>query len=222
MGAAAFLLVFGFSGVSYTQSGMTAIRDIPFSANEWITRTSPASDGALTVTTQQIAIARASDGTVRREIHEASAGTDRVVGRPILLVSILNQETKTNSAIVRGKAAVTAMELSGLGDAQKVPATKTVSAKSANVPTSTEVTSLSGLQAIVYRSQYTVPASDPKDKETTVTSEIWYSPELHVPLKSSLSDSRGGTVVSILAEIQRHEPDTSLFPISTEATTAQK
>src|SRR5437588_3529573 len=77
------VLLLGFVEVSHAQSGATAVRDLPFSANEWVTKTSIAGNGLVSVTTQQIEIARTSDGTVRREIHDTSAGPDRVVGRPI-------------------------------------------------------------------------------------------------------------------------------------------
>jgi hypothetical protein len=220
--AVAFLLVFGRLNVSYAQTITTTIRGLPFSANEWVTRTSPAVGGTFVVTTQQIAIARASDGTIRREIHEASAGTDRVVGRSIVLVSILNQSTKTNSAIFRGRAVVTAMGVPWTQDVPKATATKNVTAQPAKSSAGTEGTSINGLQTLVYRSQYSVPASDPNAKANTVTSEIWYSPELHVTLKSSMSESSGAMVVSTLTDIYRQEPDSSLFHVDNEAKTIQK
>lgn len=216
------LLFADSSGVSYSQAGVTDVRDLPFSANEWITKTSTAADGTVNVTTQQVAIARASDGTVRREIHEAAAGSDRVIGRPIILVSILNQDTKTNSATFQGKPAVTAMDVSRLQNVSKPVTTKNVSAKSSNSPSSPEIANLNGFQAVVYRSQYTVPASSPNEKARTVSSELWYSPDLRMPLKSSISDAIGTTTVTILDDIHRQEPDPALFGVNTEAKTTQK
>lgn len=216
------VLLLGLTEVSYAQSGATAVRDLPFSANEWITKTSTAADGTVNVTTQQIAIARASDGTVRREIHEASAGPDRVVGRPIVLVSILNQDTKTNSATFQGKSAVTTIDVSRLQNVSRSPAAKSAAAKPANSPANPEMTNLNGLQVVVHRSQYTVPARDPNAKASTVTSDLWYSPDLRMFLKSSISDSAGTMVVTILDDIHRQEPDSALFRVSTEAKTTQK
>lgn len=216
------VILLGLSEVSYAQSGATAIRDLPFSANEWITKTSTAPDGTVNVTTQQIAIARASDGTVRREMHDASAGSDHVIGRSILLVSILNQDTKTNSATFQGKPAVTAMDAFRLQNVSKPSAAKNPPAKPANSPVNPEMTNLYGLQAVVHRSQYTVPASGPNEKARTVTSELWYSPDLRMPLKSSISDPAGTTVVTVLDDIHRQEPDSSLFHVSTEPKTTRK
>jgi hypothetical protein len=215
------LLFAGSSRVSYSQSGATAVRDLPFSANEWITKTSTASDGTVKVTTQQIVIARASDGTIRREIHEVSPGSDRVVDGPIIVVSILNQDTNTNSATLQGKAAVTAMDTSRL----KTPPTssaKTAPSKPVNSPASGETTILNGFRAVVHRSQYTAPASAPNGKAVIVTTALWYSPDLRVALKSSISDSGGTTVDTVLDDIHRQEPDSALFRISTEAKAIQK
>jgi hypothetical protein len=97
------VVLLNFAPWGAAQSTSTIIQDVPFSANEWITRTAIESGGGVSVTTQQIAIARASDGTERREIHEASAGTDRVVGTSIVLVSILNRNKKAASAISKGR-----------------------------------------------------------------------------------------------------------------------
>jgi hypothetical protein len=219
---AILLIVLGLSDASHAQSGTTTIKNVPFSANEWITKTSPGATGTPNVTTQQIAIARTSDGVVRREIHEASAGTVRVTGTPILLVSIFNQDTKTISAIFQEKVAVTATDVSRLQNVPKASTAKNAAAKTANSSASVETTSLNGLQAFLYRSQYSVPASDPNAKANTFTSELWYSPELHVTLKSSISDSTGARTVSVLDDIHRQEPDSSLFRLSTETKTTQK
>ncbi|RZU29010.1 hypothetical protein [Edaphobacter modestus] len=213
------ILFLGLSEASYAQSGGTTVRDLPFSANEWITKTSTAADGTVNVTTQQIVVARSSDGTVRREIHEASSGPNRVIGRPIVLVSILNEDTKTNKATFKGKAAVTAMDTSRL---QSISASKNSTARASTSSAGREISKLNGLEALVHRAQYSVPASDPNTKASTVTSELWYSPELHATLKSSISDSSGVTVVTVLDDIHRQEPDASLFRVGTEATTAQK
>jgi hypothetical protein len=181
----------------------TTVRDLPFTANEWVTRTSTAPDGTSSVTTQQIGIARDLDGTVRREIHESSPGSDRVVGRPIVLVSILNQDTKTSAATFQGKAAVTAMNTAKSQSVSRLPGTKNTAAKPVNSTARREVSTLNGRQAVVYRSQYTVPASTPNEKARTVTSTFWYSPELRVALKSSISDSGGTAVDTLLDDIHQ-------------------
>jgi hypothetical protein len=215
----AMLVPISLSEGSYAQSGMSVIQNPPFFANEWITKRTATPDGSVSVSTQQIAIARASDGTVRREIHEASPGSSRVSGRPIVIVSILNQNTKANSAIVQGKSAVTSMATSHL-QSLSTSATQKTGASSRAV--AREISQINGFQAVVNRSQYTVPASGPNDKARTVTSELWYSPDLHVTLKSSVSDSAGNSVVSVLDEIHQQEPDSALFRSGTEVKTTQK
>jgi hypothetical protein len=216
------LLPMSHSEGSYAQSGMAAVLNRPFFANEWVTKTTAAPDGSISVTTQQIAIARASDGTVRREIHEASPGSSRVLGNPIVIVSIINHDTKASSAIVQGKSAVTAMAKSDLQNRSTSAPQKNGTTKSANSTVAREISSFNGLQAVVNRSQYTVPASGPNDKTRTVTSELWYSPDVRVTLKSSVSDSTGNSVVSVLDDIHQQEPDSALFHSDIEVETTQR
>ncbi len=46
-----------------------------------------------------------------------------------------------------------------------------------------------------------------------IVSEKWYSPELHVNVMTSFSDPRFGTTVYRLTNINRAEPDASLFQV---------
>lgn len=215
-------LFFSLSGISLAQSGTVTVRDLPFFANEWVTKTSTAADGTVRSTTQQIAFARSSDGTVRREIHEASPGLDHVIGRPIILVSVLNEDTNTNSANYQGRPAVTAMARSRPQGISTAATPKSAVVGASTVPASHEITKLNGFQALLHRSQYTVPAGGPNLKARTVTSELWYSPELRISLKSTLSDSAGTTTSIVLEDIHRQEPDPALFHAGTEAKTIQK
>ena len=217
-----FLFILNLSAESFAQSRTITVQNLPFSANEWVTKTSTAMDGTIQVTTQQIELARSSDGTVRREIHEPSIGPNRVVGTTVLLVSIINEDIKTNSATYQGKLAVSSMAAPKPQNTSTTATAKKVAARTSTPSVNLETTQLNGFQAVVHRSQYTVPASDPKGKARTVTSELWFSPELRVPLKSSISDSAGTMTVTILDDINRQEPDAALFHVNTEAKTTQK
>lgn len=216
------LFILSLSAESLGQSGARAVQNLPFSANEWVTKTSIAMDGAIQVMTQQIVLARSSDGTVRREVHEPSVGLNRVVGTPILLISIINEDAKTNSTMYQGRPAVSSI-VAPKPQSTSSPATaKKVTVRTSTASVTPETTQLNGFHAVVHRSQYTVPASDPKGKTRTVISELWFSPELRVPLKSSTSDSAGTTTVVILDDINRQEPDAALFHMNIEAKTTQK
>jgi hypothetical protein len=57
-----------------------------------------------------------------------------------------------------------------------------------------------------------VPAgSIDNDRDFTVTSETWVSPELKMTVRQLTSDPRTGTVTTELSNIDRSEPDPALF-----------
>jgi hypothetical protein len=60
----------------------------------------------------------------------------------------------------------------------------------------------------------TIPAGEiGNDKPIQVVSERWYSPELQIIVKSTRSDPRFGTTTYTVTNIQKTEPDASLFTI---------
>jgi hypothetical protein len=65
----------------------------------------------------------------------------------------------------------------------------------------------------------TIPAGEiGNDKPIQVVSERWYSPELQIVVKSTRSDPRFGTTTYTVTNIQRTEPDASLFTIPADYT----
>jgi hypothetical protein len=71
-----------------------------------------------------------------------------------------------------------------------------------------------GLAAQGSRSTMTIPAGTMgNDKDIVVTQETWYSPELEMVLASIHSDPRFGVTTYSVTNLQREEPDASLFQV---------
>lgn len=73
---------------------------------------------------------------------------------------------------------------------------------------------IEGTQVTGTRSTTTIPAGTiGNDKDLIVTRETWYSPELKLVVQSSQNDPRFGQTTYSLTNIQRAEPDESLFQV---------
>lgn len=213
--AGVFLLA--LSEMNYAQSAAKSIQNLPFSANEWITKTFTASDGTINVTTQQITIARASDGVVRLEIHEVSPGTDRISGKPVVFVSTTSSDRQSVSATIQSVKAVTSVKFPEKSNAV-ASSSHNQSAALGNQPTKPQVigtdlgtSEIDGFRVIGRRTEYAAPTADRNAKPSKTISEIWYSPDLQMVLKSSTIDAANHQVSLILTDIKRAEPDLSHF-----------
>ncbi|HEY3840206.1 MAG TPA: hypothetical protein VGL72_26720 [Bryobacteraceae bacterium] len=60
------------------------------------------------------------------------------------------------------------------------------------------------------------------EKPITITSERWYSPDLQMEVKSVRNDPRMGVTTHTLTNINRAEPDASLFQIPSNYTTLEQ
>ena len=78
---------------------------------------------------------------------------------------------------------------------------------------------LAGLQATGTKTEYTIPAGQiGNEQPITVTSEKWVSEELGVTVSSTLHDPMIGDTQFHLSQIQRTEPDPSLFAVPADYT----
>jgi hypothetical protein len=62
------------------------------------------------------------------------------------------------------------------------------------------------------------PGEIGNDRAIQVVSERWYSPELQIVVKSTRSDPRFGTTTYTVTNIQKTEPNTSLFTVPSDYT----
>ena len=78
---------------------------------------------------------------------------------------------------------------------------------------------LAGLQASGTKTEYTIPAGQiGNEQPITVTSEKWVSEELGVTVSSTLHDPMIGDTQFHLSQIERAEPDPSLFAVPADYT----
>lgn len=96
---------------------------------------------------------------------------------------------------------------------------------SAGDPSQTKTESLGtqmieGVSAVVTRTTRTIPAGEiGNERPLEITSEVWTSPDLQMVILSKRNDPRIGETVYRLTNIQRAEPDPSLFHIPSGFTT---
>jgi hypothetical protein len=81
------------------------------------------------------------------------------------------------------------------------------------------VDSMEGIPVRHYRETRTIPAGQiGNDQELVITSELWYSKELRMNLKSTHNDPRFGEERLMLSALDRGEPPASLFEIPADYT----
>jgi hypothetical protein len=73
---------------------------------------------------------------------------------------------------------------------------------------------MEGIQVTGTRSTDTIPAGTiGNDKDIVITHETWYSPDLKAVVQSTQSDPRFGQTTYSLTNIERNEPDATLFQV---------
>jgi hypothetical protein len=73
---------------------------------------------------------------------------------------------------------------------------------------------IDGISVTGTRTTNTIPAGTiGNDRDLVVTRETWYSPDLKLVIQSTQSDPRFGETSYSLTNIQRNEPDASLFQV---------
>lgn len=81
---------------------------------------------------------------------------------------------------------------------------------------------IEGVMAVGTRTTRTIPAGEiGNERPLEITSEVWTSPDLQMVVLSKRNDPRIGETVYRLTNIQRSEPDPSLFQIPNGFTTRQ-
>src|SRR6266851_9468698 len=81
---------------------------------------------------------------------------------------------------------------------------------------------IEGVNAEGTRTARTIPAGEMgNEKPITIVSERWYSTDLQMDVRSAHSDPRFGDTTYTLTNIQRSEPDASLFVVPSDYTVKQ-
>jgi hypothetical protein len=196
-------------GAPYTATGLTEI-------------TQSLADGNRIVHKTTSSVARDSQGRTRHEETVGKVGGLQLKG--LKIVSIYDPVAGTNSIFKSGEQPA---EEEGRGEGKvikieerkKVRVFATGSKKEGWVEQPGEVKheslgtkTIEGVSAEGKRETRTIPAGTiGNERPIEITSETWYSPELHTVVLSKRNDPRMGETVFRLTEISRAEPDASLF-----------
>ncbi len=202
------------------------VKGAPFSATETTVREQTLSDGTVIKSTVDVQLYRDSVGRMRAESALQSSPGGRVVtlwnpldGTAVTWVSG-NQAANFVSATHLPEAQLNSM----MGAAGSAPAAATSGVRSrpdlaasataaANIHTETlPPDSIGGLEIAGTRTTQVIPAGTvDNDRDFTVASETWTSPDLKTTVRQTTSDPRTGKVTVELSNIDRSEPDPALF-----------
>jgi hypothetical protein len=210
------------------------VKSLPFSATETTTREQTLSDGTVIKNTNVVLVARDSEGRVRAEgeLKPDANGTSQ--GR---IVTIFNPTEGKSITWITGNPSLNLSSITHLPESQisgmmnsvgsapssapRTPLRRTLgatlasSSETASIQTeSLSEQSVGGVLATGTRTTQVIPAgSVDNDRDFTVVSETWTSAELKTTVRLVSSDPRTGTVTLELSNIDRTEPDASLFTV---------
>ncbi len=200
------------------------VKGVPMSGEMIVTRDQTLADGNSIHTQNQTTIYRDSEGRVRREIEfELATPSTGATKRTMIAITdpvsgtryMLNPENKTAHQMPLhpgkpGPGAPDAMhDMHGKMDA---------GLNAANLKTDQLGTkALNGLQAVGTRMTRTIPAGEIGNlNPIEVVTERWYSSDLQMPVLTTHQDPMMGTMTSKLVNINRSEPDASLFQVPSD------
>lgn len=216
----------GFEGIH----GGKVVTGAPFSATAVTETTQTLADGNHITRTVQTNIFRDNQGRVRREvtlpaIGPLAAGQTRTfifISDPVAGTSyILHPDTKTADQLPKpfagGKGPLRAMAQGKMqGWQQQAAAQGNLNREDLGAQ------SIGGVNAQGTRVTHVIPAGQiGNEKPITVVSERWFSNDLQILVMSKRSDPRFGNTSYTLTNIQRSEPNASLFTVPAGYTVTQ-
>ena len=212
----------------------------PYSAQATTETTQVLSDGNRIDRKETAQVYRDNMGRVRRDLAVNAIGPWSSTGGPQQMVSIFDpvagvdymlnlQEKKAYKMVPppkppAGPAAEMGARVFVAGGGMPGPGpTVAFMEKGAGAGNRTETSlgtqEIAGVQAQGTRTTETIPAGKiGNEKPIVITDERWYSPDLQVDVMVKHSDPRMGDVVYQLTNINREEPDASLFQVPADYT----
>jgi len=225
------------SAVMPRSGALGPVKGVPFSAAQTTVREQTLADGTVIKSTVEVQIMRDAEGRMRAE----STVNPKVSGQPQThIVVIWNPIDRTEISWVSGSPAASVatvlhlpeMQMNGMMSALATappPPPAGAASRSLHAATQSQFSatsqsasnihtedlsadSIAGVEVTGTRTTQVVPAgSIDNDRDFTVTSETWVSPELKMTVRQLTSDPRTGTVTTELSNIDRSEPDPALF-----------
>ena len=185
-----------------------AVPNAPFSATTMMDNTQTLADGATVTTKTMTTIARDSKGRTHNENRYYLTPSDNGQGR-IRDITIFDPTARIKTTLT---PATLQAAVSTLPPPQ--PRDPARAARPGNRPEDLGWSSIDGLIVHGFLESRTIPqGADRNDRPLTITDEYWYSEELKVYLVLKHSDPRTGEQTVGITQIDRSEPDPSLFVI---------
>lgn len=211
---------------------LRAVKNAPYSADETTQSVQTLADGNRIVRTTTAHVDRDSEGRLRREVtFPALAGE----AQPHTLVTIsdptagttysLDSQNKTAFKMMRPTEATAGPFAKLKTTLVEPPSNGQMHFQAASVQgeNSTRedlgVQNIAGVNARGNRETTTIPAEAiGNEMPIVITSERWFSPDLQIEVKSVRNDPRMGETTYLLTNINRTEPDSSLFQVPADYT----
>ena len=218
----------GFAGMGHDGIGEgKTVKGVPMSGEMIVTRDQTLSDGNTIHTENQTMIYRDSEGRVRREIgFELATPSTGATKRTMIVITdpvsgnryMLNPDNKTahQMPLRPGKAGPEGP--GGPDGMHEMDGKVVMKFDSANLKTDQLGTkAINGLQATGTRMTRTIAAGEIGNANAIeVVTERWYSSDLQLPLLMTHKDPMMGTMTVKLVNINRSEPDASLFQVPSD------
>jgi len=210
----------GFDGVH----GGNVIIGVPFSAIGVSEKTQTLADGNHIVRKTESKLFRDGQGRFRREVTLPTFGPLAISGRPDSFISVddpvarthfvLHPDTKTAEKLEVQSGNVKEV-IKGGAEYHRQQVIAEPSLKREDLGSQM----IEGVSAQGTRVTHTIPAGQiGNEKPIVVVSESWYSSELQTVIMSKSSDPRFGETSFTLTNIQRTEPEASLFAVPSDYT----
>ena len=203
---------------------VATVTGAPYSGVEIRTSQQTLATGAFILRTEQSNVYRDSQGRVRRETTrkgpDGQTETRVTISDPVAgLVHELDARNKT--AFTRPARFPGQTPTDSTGQVRTMGAGRRPAAQTdANVKRETlAAQSMNGIMASGSRVTRTIPAGTIGNSQAIVTvRETWMADDLKVPLMTKTSDPRTGTTTTELTNINRSQPDPSLFQVPADYT----
>lgn len=195
----------------------------PYSGVELRTSQQVLAAGGVILRTEQSNVYRDSQGRVRRETTrkgpDGQTETRVTISDPVA-GAVHELDAKNKTAFTRPARFPSQSQAASSSRAQTMGAGRRTGQTEANVKRETlAARSMNGMIASGSRVTHTIPAGTIGNSQAIETvRETWMADDLKVPLMTKVADPRMGTTVTELMNVNRSQPDPSLFQIPSDYT----
>ncbi len=211
-------------GMAMAHDGMEegkVVKGVPMSGEMVVTRDQTLADGNSIHTQNQTTIYRDSEGRMRREIQfELATPSTGAAKRNMIVITdpVSGNRYMLNPQNKRAHQMPLHPNKPGRGGPETMPGKMWAGSNAANLKTEQLGTkTISGLQAVGTRMTRTIPAGEIGNQNPIeVITERWYSSDLQLTLLETHSDPMMGTMTIKLVNVNRGEPDASLFQVPSD------